>query len=119
MPARRKTLADLVRDGSFLARRHADLLVTGALVADPVLASLQERYRAERSELERRQLALWFEKAVRDPAEWARHAPAAGVDAHEGRPSTRAEHVAAEIETIRAMEPAELDLEANRRASER
>jgi AraC-like DNA-binding protein len=121
MPARRKTLADLVRDGSFLARRHADLLVTGALVADPLLADLQQRYRAERSELERRQLALWFEKAVRDPRERARHAPVEDeLEAeHEGRLRTRAELVMADIAAIAATPPAQLDVEGNRRRSER
>src|SRR5437868_2500077 len=102
MPAHRKTLNDLVHDRSFLARRHSPLLLEAPPVADPDLANLQELYQAERSELERRALALQFEKALREPRELT-HTPTA-----EDR-----------LEEIVNMPPAELDLEANRRASER
>lgn len=87
MPAARKTLYELlVQDRSFLARRHAELLLSEPLVDDPVLRAAQERYRAEPSELERRQLALELEKAVRDPTAYAR--------------------LAAALEAPRAIEPA-------------
>jgi hypothetical protein len=66
MPTPRKRLSDLVRDETFLGRRHAQLLLDEPLVRDPGLRLLQERYRAEPSELERRRLALQFERAVRD-----------------------------------------------------
>jgi hypothetical protein len=69
VPAHKKTLRELVRDETFLARRHAHLLLEGPLIDDPGLRSIQERYMAETSELERWQLGLLFQKAVRDPLE--------------------------------------------------
>lgn len=42
----RKTLAELVREGSFLARRH-DGLLAGDDVEDPTLAALQALYQQE------------------------------------------------------------------------
>jgi len=67
MAARKKKLADLVRDRSFLRRRHEELLLSDPLVREPGLRQLQEHYRRETNELERRELALTFERAVRDP----------------------------------------------------
>jgi hypothetical protein len=61
----KKSLEDLCVDGTFLARRHAHLLEDEALVEEPSLCALQEAYRDEASELERRALAVRFEKAVR------------------------------------------------------
>jgi hypothetical protein len=71
MAPRHKTLRDLVRDVTFPARRHSHLLVDDPLVGDPALRTLQKQYRDEASKLERRAIALRFEKAVRirDPLE--------------------------------------------------
>ena len=46
MPARKKTLAEFVRDGTLLARRHRHLLATSPLLADPALRAIQQRYLA-------------------------------------------------------------------------
>jgi hypothetical protein len=67
MPTPKKSLADLIWDQRFLARRHAHLLRSSKLVEDDALRELQQAYRAETSERERRARALDFEKAVRDP----------------------------------------------------
>jgi hypothetical protein len=61
----RKTLFDLVVDGTFLARRHSQLLVDEPLVDEPALRRLQERYCGEQSGLERQARELRFEKIVR------------------------------------------------------
>jgi hypothetical protein len=63
--AEKKTLAQLVGDRTFLARRHGDLLELSPLVDDPDLRLLQIAYRAEESQLERQAAALRFEKLVR------------------------------------------------------
>lgn len=68
MPARKKSFREFVADGTFLARRHAHLLDQEPLVADTELAKLQRAYQREGSELERRAIALRFEKAVRKRA---------------------------------------------------
>jgi hypothetical protein len=60
----RKTLSELVRDGSFLARRHAELLA-GDPVDDPTLAALQALYRQAGDDRQRRRVALQFEKICR------------------------------------------------------
>ena len=66
MPARKKTLVQLVRDRTFLARRHAKLLETAPLVDDnPTLRTLQASYRAEPSDLKQQALARLFESACR------------------------------------------------------
>ena len=65
MPARRKTLDALIHDRTFLGRRHADLL-DGPPVRDPVLRAIQASFQAEASDLRRRELALAFERAVRE-----------------------------------------------------
>jgi hypothetical protein len=44
-------LNDLVRDRTFLARRHADLLFERLLVGDDVLRALHRAYCRESSEL--------------------------------------------------------------------
>jgi hypothetical protein len=63
MAARRKTLEQLVRDRSFLARRHADrLLETPVQRAD--LRALQESYRNEGDIEVRKAIAFAFERAV-------------------------------------------------------
>jgi phage terminase large subunit-like protein len=61
-----KSLAQLVRDGSFRARReqHRALLL-GPDLPYPGFALLQERFRRATSEPERRALALEFERAVK------------------------------------------------------
>jgi hypothetical protein len=66
MAAHKKTLEEFVRDRTFLARRHADLLATAPLVGDATLRALQAGYRCEPSELERRELARRFEHATRN-----------------------------------------------------
>jgi hypothetical protein len=105
VPADRKTLRQLVRDRTFLARRHAELLHLEPLVDDPVIRQLQERYRAEPSERIRRQVALEIEGAVRDQAVYARHGAATlglriaeGLELRPGLPLTIPELFAAEEE---------------------
>jgi hypothetical protein len=61
----RKTLASLVHDRTFLARRHAELLELDPLVKEPELRALQVAYRAEESNLERQATARRFEKVCR------------------------------------------------------
>jgi Rho termination factor, N-terminal domain len=68
MPVK-KTLRERVLDRTFLARRHAYLLVADELVRDSALRTLQASYRTEESELERHAIALRFEKAVQSRAE--------------------------------------------------
>jgi len=68
MPQPRKTLVELALiDRTFLARRHAELLVEEQLVDEPRLRRLQQAYREQMDGLERRRLALAFEKVVREP----------------------------------------------------
>jgi hypothetical protein len=62
----RKSLAELIEDGSFLARRHAELLA-GDDVEDPTLAAVQALYRQAGDDRQRRRVALQFEKLVRKP----------------------------------------------------
>jgi hypothetical protein len=66
----RKTPAQLVADGTFLARRHGGLLA-GESVDEPTLAGLQRMYRRAESDRQRRKIAIAFEKLVREatPAE--------------------------------------------------
>jgi hypothetical protein len=61
----KKGLAQLVADRSFLARRHSGLLA-GPLVADPILASLQQMFRQAGDDRQRRRVALKFERLVRE-----------------------------------------------------
>jgi phage terminase large subunit-like protein len=63
----RKTLAQLVRDGTFLARRAEDrqLLLGPPLDHWPAFASLQRRYAAASSVPERRAIALDFQRLVK------------------------------------------------------
>ena len=69
MPARRKSLPELVRDGTFLARRHADRLHEPlGLPEPPDLRALQAAYLAELDEASRRAIAFAFESAVRSGA---------------------------------------------------
>jgi hypothetical protein len=60
----RKTLEQLVADGSFLARRHGELLA-GEPLDDPVLSALQQLYRQAGDDRQRRRVALQFEKVCR------------------------------------------------------
>ena len=68
-----KSLQERIRDGSFLARRHAGLL-NGTLLAEGRLRQLQEHYRGAATEAEQRGWALEFEKALagREPREPSR-----------------------------------------------
>jgi hypothetical protein len=59
-----KRLSEHVRTGSFRARRHRHLLL-GDRVAWPELAELQDEYASTTHELERREIAVRFERAVR------------------------------------------------------
>jgi phage terminase large subunit-like protein len=66
MPRQAKTLEQRVREGSFLGRRPAQrAMLLGPPLRWPVFASLQARYQAAPSEAERRQIALEFERLVR------------------------------------------------------
>jgi AraC-like DNA-binding protein len=121
MAPRKKTLDDLVRDRSWLARRHSHFLLTSPLVADPGLRSLQKRYRDEKSRLERHALALEFEKAVRDPLKRSLHAlePDEGdADVDENVPLTR-EELQAELDAIVNAPPEPYDPAKSRADSER
>ena len=69
MAAPKKTLADFVRGKTFLARRHAHLLVSDPLIWDPFLREVQEAYQAETDTYARRRLALEFEKRVHETDE--------------------------------------------------
>jgi phage terminase large subunit-like protein len=60
-----KNLLEHVQDGSFMARRHADLLEAEPDLRWPALAALQQQFRESTEELQRRALALEFEHAVR------------------------------------------------------
>ena len=65
MPTPRKTLHEFaVRDRTFLARRHAYLLEQEPLLEGPRLQRLQLAYRAEPGRLERRAIAVRFEREV-------------------------------------------------------
>lgn len=64
MPARKKSFAQFVADGTFLARRHAELLDSEDIVHDPRLRPIQEAYQEAIDGLERQQLALEFQKVV-------------------------------------------------------
>jgi hypothetical protein len=64
----RKSLDELIEDGSFLARRHAELLA-GELVDDPTLAALQQLFRQAGDDGQRRRVALQFERLVRESRE--------------------------------------------------
>src|SRR5437016_4072518 len=70
MPARKKRLIDFVRDGTFLARRHAALLERDPPLRNPVFRRLQEQYCASNDQKERHQIALTIQRAVRDRLEY-------------------------------------------------
>jgi hypothetical protein len=57
-------LNELIDDGTFLARRHGDLLA-GESVDDPTLAALQALYRQAGDDRQRKRVALKFEKLCR------------------------------------------------------
>jgi phage terminase large subunit-like protein len=59
-----KSLADLVREGTFRARRHHELLAEGELVRWKPLAAIQERYRGADNEFEQRSIAREFENEI-------------------------------------------------------
>lgn len=64
MPGRPpKPLWQHVRDGTFIPSRHAELLATEPV--PPELEHLAERYRAARSDRERRAIAVDFRDAAR------------------------------------------------------
>jgi hypothetical protein len=60
----RKTLDELVRDGTFLARRHEGLLA-GPILPQLALAALQREYIRADDERVRRVIAREFEHIVR------------------------------------------------------
>jgi hypothetical protein len=96
MPAA-KTLDAHVRDGTFRARRHRELLA-GPVVEWSTLALLQSRYVATGHELERRAIGVEFERAVRSLND--------DHDAHAARKMEEAE-----FEAIVHAAPVELDLD--------
>jgi hypothetical protein len=101
----RKRLEDLAVDGTFLARRHAQLLVDEPLLDEPTLRQLQEDYRVESSELEQRAIALRFEKAVRDPEQTSLRA--------------MRDRLFAELDELLAAEPVEIDVDVQAARSRR
>jgi excisionase family DNA binding protein len=64
VPRRPKRLEQLVREGSFRARRH-DALLAGPELRWPAFATLQHKYLGCSSSDERYAVALEFERAVR------------------------------------------------------
>jgi len=112
----RATLDDLVYRRSFLARRHAHLLVEDSLVGDRRLRQLQKRYRVEPSALERRALALTFERALRD----ARALDELDVDPDDDdEDGPTLEERLAELDAIVNAPPVEVDMDAEWKATER
>jgi len=74
-----KSLEQLVRDGTFLARKHASRIDGPDLSHWPAFAAIQARYLAATSDAERAKVALAFEHAVRNAhAELAAHSGPAG-----------------------------------------
>ena len=69
VPARKKKLHDFVRDRTFLARRHAHLLLTEQPIWGRELRALQERYQGESDAYARRRIALQFQRLVRETDE--------------------------------------------------
>jgi hypothetical protein len=63
----RKTLRELVWDGTFRARRHASLLAGEPMDERPDLADLQWLYSAAEDDFVARAIAVRFERIVRDP----------------------------------------------------
>jgi phage terminase large subunit-like protein len=61
-----KSLEQHVADGSFEKRKHAELLVDDPLVDDEKLRKLQQQYRRLRRDDRRAEVALEFERLVRD-----------------------------------------------------
>src|SRR5487761_1090357 len=59
-----KSLAELVRDGTFRSDRHRDLLGNGPLLQWKTLSKLQEAYRAADHELDQRRIARDFQNAI-------------------------------------------------------
>lgn len=60
-----KSLADLIADGTFLARRHKGLLADAPMVGDPELRRLQRAFSTATSEVEAQHFAREFEKEVK------------------------------------------------------
>jgi hypothetical protein len=92
-----KRLSQHARDATFRTRRHAHLL-EGPVVKWPVLAILQARYVGTQHGLERRAIAVEFERAVR----------ALETDEDELVERARAE---AELQEIVRADPVEVDLD--------
>jgi hypothetical protein len=61
----RKRLADLIHDGTFVARKHERLLADDGATPWDELEQLRTEYRAATTPTERRDLALVLERAVR------------------------------------------------------
>lgn len=64
----RKTLADLIRDGTFSARHHESRLASAEELPLPELERYRRRYRAARTPEQRREIALELERIVREEA---------------------------------------------------
>ena len=106
MPARRKTLEELVASRSFLARRHGDRLLEAPPLKRADLRTLQEAYRAAELDRVRQAIARAFEAAqkaspTRELAEVVGIArPDAGVAELRGRERTQ---TLARHERLRAL----------------
>jgi len=121
VPPQRKSLEELLRDRTFLARRHAELLLIEPVGENAIFRRAQEHYRTESSDLERRQLALALEKALRDPAAYEQlakdlDAPPNVLEVSEER---WREANSDRIDAILAMEASTFNPERGRRMSER
>jgi phage terminase large subunit-like protein len=68
MPARKKTHRQFVADGTWLKRRHAQFLDDEAPIGDPVLDRIQRDYQDAKDGLDREELALSYQRAVKDRA---------------------------------------------------
>jgi hypothetical protein len=93
----RKLLEELVADGTFLARRHAELL-GGPPVEDPRLAGLQRMYRRAEDDQQRRRVAISFEKLVRQDVP---------VREPAGEPAVVEPDAEAAVEPVEPQQPAE------------
>ena len=106
MAPRRKSLAELVADRSFLARRHADRLPGAPLLEREDLRALQQAYGAAGDDMAREAVLVALERAVR-------------TEAPERSEPSRLDELRAKLEEITNMPPVEYDPEAERRALER
>jgi hypothetical protein len=91
-----KPLTQLVREGAFRARRHAELL-PGPDLAWDAFAALQQKYRACVEPQERYSVALEFEQAVRAAQRLAREQAAPAQPAQPTKPKQESKPVVSRL----------------------